>query len=73
MTSAADKIKGRQLEILQRLANGDKRAVIASDLGIAPDTLNQYCKRLYARLGAHTAAQALAVYLRQRHPTLALF
>lgn len=72
MTSTADRIKGQQLEILRRLADGEKRDSIAASLGIERGTLNTYCQRLYARLGAHTAAQALANYLRSRQPELPL-
>ncbi len=73
MKSQSDKIKGRQLEILTRLADGEKRDSIAYSLGIKRSTLNSYTDRLYARLGAHTAAQALARYLRSKQPELPLF
>lgn len=73
MKSQADKIQGRQLEILTRLADGEKRDSIAASLGIARSTLNSYTDRLYSRLGAHTAAQALAIYLRSKQPDLPLF
>lgn len=72
MNSAADKIKGRQLEILRRLSHGEKQSAIAADLGIAIGTLDCYRNRLYRRLGARNAAQALANYLRSRQPELPL-
>lgn len=72
MKSAADKIKGRQLEILERMAQGEKREAIASDLGISMGTMNQYCSRLYLRLAVHTPAQALFKFLRLRNPELSL-
>ena len=73
MPTLADKIQGRQREILQRLANGEKRSAIAADLEISIDTLNSYVKRLYARLGAHTAAQALNNFLRSKLSQPSLF
>lgn len=73
LTSQADRISGRQLEILRRLANGEKRDVIAVELGISVNTFDTYRNRLYRRLGAHTAAQALANFLRSRQPELSLF
>jgi DNA-binding NarL/FixJ family response regulator len=73
VTSAADKIEGRQREILERLARGDKRDTIASDLKIARGTLDTYVSRLYIRLDAHTPAQALNNFIRLQHPKLALF
>ena len=64
----------QQLRILQRLANGEKRAVIASEMNLALGTVNDYIDRIYKRLDAHTPAQALSTYLRLRgqQPDLAL-
>lgn len=70
MQSQADMIKGRQLEILKRISEGEKVSAIAADLGISVHTVGHYKRRLYARLGAHTAAQALANFLRCRKPEL---
>lgn len=74
MKSAADKIKpGRQLEILQLLAAGHERKEICERLDLHRATVNNYIDRLYKRLGASSPAQALALYLKQKHPRLDLF
>lgn len=70
MTSAADNITGRQLEVLYRIAQGKKTEVIADELKISVNTVLQYRKRLFTRLGVNTGAQAYAVFVQLKHPTL---
>ena len=73
MKSAADKVPRTQLAALERVCAGEKRESIASDFGISLSALNGRMARLYARLGAHTAAQALSLFLTAKHPRLKLW
>jgi DNA-binding NarL/FixJ family response regulator len=63
----------RQLQILERIAEGKKRTVIAAELGLSLGTVNDYTDRLFKRLDCHTGAEALAKYLRLKHSQLQLF
>lgn len=72
MTSAADKISGRQLEILQRKARGDYNKEIAAALGIAESTLETYIARLLRRLAARNCTQALHNFTKLKHPEFSL-
>ena len=75
MKSAADKLgeDSRQLQILEMLAAGKERKEIADELKLNPGTVNTYIDRLYARLKVTSPAQALAEYIRLKHPRLDLF
>jgi DNA-binding NarL/FixJ family response regulator len=50
----------REREILGLLADGLSPSQIAVDLGIAPKTVATHVEHIYAKLGVHTRAQAVA-------------
>jgi DNA-binding NarL/FixJ family response regulator len=50
----------REREILGLLADGLSPTQIATDLGITPKTVATHVEHIYAKLGVHTRAQAVA-------------
>jgi DNA-binding NarL/FixJ family response regulator len=50
----------REREILGLLADGLSPTQIAADLGITPKTVATHVEHIYAKLGVHTRAQAVA-------------
>ena len=50
----------RQAEILSLLASGAGVAEIATDLYLSPATVRKHLENVYARLGVHTRAEAIA-------------
>lgn len=50
----------REREVLELLANGLSPAQIAGLLGISPKTVGTHVEHIYAKLGVHTRAQAVA-------------
>ena len=58
------RLTDRQLEILDRMARGEGRPVIARALGLTESTVRSHTKELYKRLGVNERAHAVAVALR---------
>ena len=56
----------REQQILQELARGMSAAEAAAALGISPKTVEVHKRNLYAKLGARSQAEAVAVALRRR-------
>jgi DNA-binding NarL/FixJ family response regulator len=54
----------REREVLERLAEGLSPAQIATLLGISPKTVGTHVEHIYAKLGVHTRAQAVATAFR---------
>jgi DNA-binding NarL/FixJ family response regulator len=50
----------RELQVLQRFAQGHRASQIAEDLVISPKTVASHVQRVLAKLGAHSRAQAVA-------------
>lgn len=50
----------RELEVLRLLAGGNRPADIARQLFISPKTVSNHLQRLFAKLGVHSQAQAVA-------------
>lgn len=50
----------RERTVLQLISLGHSNKDIARLLGIAPETVKTYAKRIFARLGASKRAQAVA-------------
>jgi two-component system nitrate/nitrite response regulator NarL len=51
----------REVEILQLLAEGCPPVEVARQLYIAPKTVSSHVQRIFAKLGVHTRAQAVAL------------
>ena len=59
----------REAEVLALIADGYEMRAIAVQLNVSQSAANCYRRRLYLKLGAHTAGQA--VHLAHRHGLLA--
>ena len=57
----ATEISEREREVLQLLAVGKQRAVIAERLCISSSTVHTHLKNIYDKLGAHNAMEAVNV------------
>jgi DNA-binding CsgD family transcriptional regulator len=64
--AAASALSTREREILRLVASGMTNREIASRLFIAPGTVRKHLDNIYAKLGARSRAQAVAVTLRGR-------
>jgi DNA-binding NarL/FixJ family response regulator len=54
----------RQLDVLRLLVQGKSTAQIADELHLAPDTVRNHIRRLFAALGARTRLEAALIALR---------
>ena len=54
----------RELEVLSALANGRSNKSIANEQEVSLNTVKFHVKNLYAKLGVHNRAQAVALYLK---------
>lgn len=52
-------LSNRELEVLSLVANGQRRAAIASHLGISVSTVKTHVTSIYRKTGAGTLAQAV--------------
>jgi LuxR family maltose regulon positive regulatory protein len=59
MEKTTSTITTREVEILRRLAAGGSKATIAAELGVSIHTISTHVRKLYIKLDAHTAAQAV--------------
>ncbi len=58
------KLSPRERDVLEHLAKGWGDKDIAQDLGISVQTVNDYLKRIYAKLHVHSRTAAVAKYLK---------
>jgi DNA-binding CsgD family transcriptional regulator len=56
-----DRLTFRQRMVLEHVARGQTDAEIATELGIAPATVNKHLEQIYGRLGVHTRTAAAAI------------
>jgi DNA-binding NarL/FixJ family response regulator len=59
-----DRLTPRELEILQRLAQGMSNEQIATDLGMSPHTLRTHIQNILTKLGVHSKLEALVFAIR---------
>jgi DNA-binding NarL/FixJ family response regulator len=64
-TGALAELTGRELEVLQRLANGKAPKEIARDLFISPKTVASHVQHILGKLGAHSRVEAVAIAYRE--------
>ena len=57
----------RQVEVLALIAEGKTDKEIARVLHVSPATVRTYLRRLYAALGVHSRAQAVASMMAAGH------
>jgi DNA-binding NarL/FixJ family response regulator len=56
----ADRLSGRQLEVLQLLSEGMTVGQTATRLGLSPRTVESHVAKVYARLGVRTRLEAVS-------------
>ena len=61
-----DALTGRELEILQLMADGLENPAIAAELHISRETVKSHVRRILQKLGAHSRTYAVAVALRRQ-------
>lgn len=59
-------LTGREIEILQLLAKGKSYKQIASDLGLAFETIRTHMKRIYAKLHVNSNTEAVSKVINER-------
>lgn len=59
-------LTGREIEALRLLADGQTQAGMAQRLGTTERTVRRVTRALYAKLGARTAAHAVALATQHR-------
>ena len=59
MARPGHRITKRELEVLRLIATGCSHAAIATRLGLSINTIGAHAKKLFAKLGVHTAAHAV--------------
>ena len=64
-TSAGDPLTEREIEVLSRIAEGDRNRDIGEHLGISEDTVKVHVKRIMDKLGAKDRTQAVAIGIRR--------
>jgi DNA-binding NarL/FixJ family response regulator len=66
----AESLTEREVEVLRRIAEGDRNRDISGRLSIAEDTVKVHVKRIMEKLGAKDRTQAVAIGLRRGIITL---
>jgi DNA-binding NarL/FixJ family response regulator len=59
-----DRLTPREVQILQRLAQGMSNEQIATDLGMSPHTLRTHIQNILTKLGVHSKLEALVFAIR---------
>jgi DNA-binding NarL/FixJ family response regulator len=65
-----DPLTEREVEVLRRIAEGDRNRDIGERLGISEDTVKVHVKRIMDKLGAKDRTQAVAIGIRRGVITL---
>ena len=51
----------REIAIIALVAEGQTNRAIAVQLGVAPETIKTYLKRIFTKLGTHSRAEAVVL------------
>ena len=62
-----DRLSRRELELLEGLAAGKTRRVLAAELQLSVNTIRSHVQNIISKLEVHTTLEAVAVYNRARH------
>jgi DNA-binding NarL/FixJ family response regulator len=62
---STDALTDREIEVLGRLAEGDRNREIGKQLAISEETVKMHVKRIMSKLGAKDRTQAIAIALRR--------
>ena len=63
-TPPAESLAPREIEVLERIARGQRVKEVAAELGLSSTTVQTYLRRIYEKLQVHSQAEAVAKYLR---------
>ena len=64
---ARPKLSPRQQQVLSCLVRGDSEKQAARELGLSPQTVHDYVKALYSRVGVHSRGELLAWWIGRFH------
>lgn len=62
---ADDVLTAREIEVLQRVANGHANKAVADDLAISEETVKTHMKSIMAKLAANDRTHAVTIALRR--------
>ena len=65
MPASMTGLTDRELQVLEMIALGHDTRAMATELGLTEGTVRSHVKKLFARLGVHSRAEAVAVGLRE--------
>jgi DNA-binding CsgD family transcriptional regulator len=60
-TTSQNRLSRREIEIIALVAEGQTNRAIADQLGIAPETIKTYLKRIFTKLDTHSRAEAVVL------------
>jgi DNA-binding NarL/FixJ family response regulator len=63
-SAAKDSLSAREVEVLDRIAQGKRVKEVAADLDLSVTTVQTYLRRIYEKLQVHSQAEAVARFLR---------
>jgi len=53
------RLSQREIAIIALIAEGQTNNAISAQLGVAPETIKTYLKRIFVKLGTHSRAEAV--------------
>ncbi len=65
MAERGDPLSERELDVLERLADGESNKAIADGLSISPLTVKTHLRNIYTKLGVSTRTEAMTVAIQQ--------
>ena len=61
---AKELLSSREVEVLERIAQGRRIKEVATDLDVSATTIQTYLRRIYEKLQVRSQAEAVAKFLR---------
>jgi DNA-binding NarL/FixJ family response regulator len=63
-SSARESLTEREVQVMQRIAQGNRIKEVALALGVSPTTVQTYVRRIYEKLQVRSQAEAVAKFLK---------
>ena len=63
-SEAKEQLTEREVEVLERIAQGKRIKEVAAELALSATTVQTYLRRIYEKLQVHSQAEAVAKFLR---------
>ncbi len=60
--ASADRLTGRESQIMDALMQGARRGELAENLGVSPNTVKFHLKNIYSKLGVRSRRNAIHAY-----------